>query len=60
MSLSMQLEVKRDVLCVRLAGELDHHTAEELRTKVTDMIETHGVHHIVLSLETYRLWIVLV
>ncbi|MDA1648328.1 anti-sigma F factor antagonist [Bacillus cereus group sp. TH160LC] len=51
MSLSIQLEVKRDVLCVRLAGELDHHTAEELRTKVTDMIETHGVHHIVLSLE---------
>ncbi|KWW51433.1 anti-sigma F factor antagonist, partial [Bacillus cereus] len=51
MSLSMQLEVKRDVLCVRLAGELDHHTAEELRTKVTDMIETHGVHHIILSLE---------
>ena len=47
----MQLEVKRDVLCVRLEGELDHHTAEELRTKVTDMIETHGVHHIVLSLE---------
>ena len=33
----MQLEVKRDVLCVRLEGELDHHAAEELRTKVTDM-----------------------
>ena len=56
----MQLEVKRDVPCVRLEGELDHHTAEELRTKVTDMIETHGVHHIVLSLENLSLWIVLV
>ncbi|MCP1124993.1 anti-sigma F factor antagonist [Bacillus sp. AFS018417] len=51
MSLSIHLEVKRDVLCVRLAGELDHHAAEELRAKVTDMIETHHVHHIILNLE---------
>lgn len=51
MSLSIHLEVKRDVLCVRLAGELDHHTAEELRAKVNDMIETHRIQHIVLSLE---------
>ncbi|CAM4039960.1 anti-sigma F factor antagonist [Bacillus manliponensis] len=50
MSLSIHLEVKRDVLCIRLAGELDHHTAEELRAKVTDMIETKGIHHIVLNL----------
>lgn len=50
MSFSVHLEVKRDVLCIRLSGELDHHTAEELRAKVTDMIEKHRTHHIVLNL----------
>ncbi|GAA3322469.1 hypothetical protein GCM10020331_042490 [Ectobacillus funiculus] len=38
-SLSMSLEVKQDVLCIRLEGELDHHTAEALRTEVTEMLE---------------------
>ena len=30
-SLNIELEVKQDVLCIRLSGELDHHTADELR-----------------------------
>ena len=30
-SLSIELEVKQEVLCIRLSGELDHHTADELR-----------------------------
>ncbi|MCP8966944.1 anti-sigma F factor antagonist [Ectobacillus ponti] len=51
MSLSINLEVKRDVLCIRLEGELDHHTAEELRTKVTDVLEKNQLHHIILNLE---------
>lgn len=51
MSLAIELEVKRDVLCIRLAGELDHHTAEELRAKVTEVLETRSVHHIILNLE---------
>nr|WP_279663041.1 anti-sigma F factor antagonist [Ectobacillus ponti] len=50
-SLSINLEVKRDVLCIRLEGELDHHTAEELRTKVTDVLEKNQLHHIILNLE---------
>ncbi|RBN41251.1 anti-sigma F factor antagonist, partial [Priestia megaterium] len=36
MSLSIELEFKQDVLLVRLTGELDHHTAEELRSKITE------------------------
>ena len=32
-SLSIELEVKQEVLCIRLSGELDHHTADELRRK---------------------------
>ncbi|MFD3447891.1 anti-sigma F factor antagonist [Microbacteriaceae bacterium 4G12] len=47
----MNLEVKHDILCIRLEGELDHHTAEELRTKITSMLEKNELHHIVLNLE---------
>nr|WP_216367074.1 anti-sigma F factor antagonist [Geobacillus sp. MR] len=49
-SLAINLEVKQDVLIVRLSGELDHHTAEELREKVTDVLENRTVRHIVLNL----------
>ena len=35
MSLAINLEVKKEVLCIRLSGELDHHTAEELREKAS-------------------------
>ncbi len=51
MSLSINLEVKQDVLLIRLAGELDHHTAEELRQKVNKVMDEYPVHHIVLNLE---------
>ncbi len=51
-SLSMSLEVKQDVLCIRLEGELDHHTAEALRTEVTEMLEKKRIHHIILNLES--------
>ncbi|BDG31489.1 anti-sigma F factor antagonist [Parageobacillus thermoglucosidasius] len=51
MSLMMDFEVKQDVLIIRLSGELDHHTAEELREKVTDVLESASIRHIVLNLE---------
>ncbi|MCE4047155.1 MULTISPECIES: anti-sigma F factor antagonist [Bacillaceae] len=51
MSLNIELETKNNVLCIRLAGELDHHYAEELRTKATDAIESRNIRHIVLNLE---------
>ncbi|WP_409978166.1 anti-sigma F factor antagonist [Anoxybacteroides tepidamans] len=47
----MDFEVRQDVLLVRLSGELDHHTAEELREKVTATLEKEGIRHIVLNLE---------
>jgi stage II sporulation protein AA (anti-sigma F factor antagonist) len=49
-SLAIELEVKHNVLCIRLAGELDHHTAEELRQKVTAKLEENPINHIVLNL----------
>lgn len=50
MSLKVALETKRDVLVIRLQGELDHHTAEELRTKADDCLRDKQIRHIVLSL----------
>jgi stage II sporulation protein AA (anti-sigma F factor antagonist) len=47
----MDFEVCHDVLLIRLSGELDHHTAEELRVKVTDTLEKERIRHIVLNLE---------
>jgi len=49
-SLAIDLEVKQNVLCIRLSGELDHHTAEELRQKVTNVLENQPINHIVLNL----------
>lgn len=51
MSLSIDLEVKDHVLLIRLSGELDHHTAEELRENVTRKLEENNIVHIVLNLE---------
>jgi len=50
-SLNIDLETKNDVLCIRLSGELDHHTADELREKATAIIEKNEIRHIVLNLE---------
>jgi stage II sporulation protein AA (anti-sigma F factor antagonist) len=50
-SLNINLEVKNDVLCIRLSGELDHHSAEALRKQATEAIETYNIRHIILNLE---------
>jgi len=50
-SLAIQLEAKNGVLLIRLNGELDHHTAEELRTQAENAIQKHQIKHIVLNLE---------
>lgn len=51
MSLNIDMEVKNDVLCIRLTGELDHHTAEDLRQLATNAIEKYNIRHILLNLE---------
>ncbi len=45
------MEVNKDVLCIRLSGELDHHCAEELRNRAVQAIERHDIRHIILNLE---------
>ncbi|MGN1400790.1 MAG: anti-sigma F factor antagonist [Bacillus sp. (in: firmicutes)] len=51
MSLKIDMEVKGDVLCIRLQGELDHHTAEELKERATKALADGSVKHIVMNLE---------
>lgn len=50
MSLRIEMETKHEVLVVRLQGELDHHTAEDLRTKVDEVLRSSQVRHVILSL----------
>ncbi|WP_071395650.1 anti-sigma F factor antagonist [Bacillus tuaregi] len=51
MSLNIDLEIKQDVLCIRLSGELDHHSADELRKRAVNAIEEYAIRHIILNLE---------
>lgn len=51
LGLEINMEPKGDVLCIRLSGELDHHTAEELKDRATMAIEKNGIKHILLNLE---------
>lgn len=49
--LTIDLERKGRVLLVRLVGELDHHTAKQLRDEIEEELTQHQVKHIVLNLE---------
>jgi len=51
MSLQAELEHYRNVLIVRLRGELDHHTADIVRFKMEEAIARGISDHIILSLK---------
>ncbi len=51
MNLQMEMEYHRQVLIVRFTGELDHHTADHVRTKLDESIHSRQTDHIVLSLK---------
>ncbi|MFF2482099.1 anti-sigma F factor antagonist [Paenibacillus sp. NPDC058071] len=51
MTLQAELEQHRNVLIVRLRGELDHHTADVVRYKMEEAIARGTSNHIVLSLK---------
>jgi len=52
LSLTINMESKGDVLCIRLEGELDHHAAEQLKKQATAAMESKTIKHIVLNLES--------
>jgi len=51
MSLQAEIEHYRNIVIVRLRGELDHHTADVLRFKMEEAIQRSGSDHIILSLK---------
>ncbi|WP_085523483.1 anti-sigma F factor antagonist [Tuberibacillus sp. Marseille-P3662] len=54
MSLQINLETKNQVLCIRLSGELDHHTAEQLRNQVNLALQNQNIKHMLLNLGELR------
>lgn len=50
MGLEIELKSYRDVLLVRLFGELDHHTAENVRQEIDRELEKDRYPHVVLNL----------
>ncbi|HHY82350.1 MAG TPA: anti-sigma F factor antagonist [Clostridiales bacterium] len=43
-------ERKKDILIVRLEGELDHHHAEEIRKSLDELLEDSSIRHLILDL----------
>ncbi len=58
--LNAQMFIRRYVLYVRLDGELDQHTVENLRIKVCELIDKYRIRFLVLNFEKLefmdRLW----
>ncbi|TCS93465.1 anti-sigma F factor antagonist [Hazenella coriacea] len=49
MSLTLQVHRRHHILIVRLSGELDHHTAEQVRNTIESELDS-GMTHLVLNL----------
>ncbi|TCP59548.1 SpoIIAA-like anti-anti-sigma regulatory factor [Tumebacillus sp. BK434] len=49
--LQISTDVRGDTLIVRLSGELDHHTAEMVRSRVEAELDRGLTEHLVLNLE---------
>ncbi|WP_163969913.1 anti-sigma F factor antagonist [Oceanobacillus halotolerans] len=51
MGLQTIFDVRKDVLVVRLSGELDHHESEALRDEWKETMYKNPVKHVILNLE---------
>lgn len=51
MSLTIDMEAKSRILCIRLKGDLDHHTAEKLKKQAEAAIQKYDIQHIILNLD---------
>ncbi len=47
--MNLNFETKGDNLVVHMMGELDHHSAEEVRNKVDDRLERDGFNKLVMD-----------
>ena len=51
MGLSVGVYVKGDILILRLKGELDDMTVNDLRKRVTDYIDGYNIRHLVINFQ---------
>jgi len=51
MSITVSLYVENQVLFVNLNGELDHHTSEQLRSRLNEVMNESEVKHIIFNLK---------
>lgn len=47
--MNLNYDKKDDVLVVTLIGELDHHSAEEVRVKIDDRIDRDNINKLILN-----------
>lgn len=47
--LNAQMFIRRYILYVRLEGELDQHTVENLRIRVSELIDKYNIRYLVLN-----------
>ncbi|WP_018751470.1 anti-sigma F factor antagonist [Paenibacillus sanguinis] len=52
MNLQVEMERHRETLIVRLSGELDHHTADDIRLRLDEEIGRGNCRNLVLSLKS--------
>ncbi|TDL34683.1 anti-sigma F factor antagonist [Jeotgalibacillus sp. S-D1] len=50
MAFTVQAEIKKDVLLLRMQGELDHHATEKIRGELITLMEEQNIRHLVLNL----------
>ncbi len=47
--MELSYERKNKILIVRLLGELDHHSAEEIRVKIDSLLDTYDISTLILD-----------
>ena len=47
--MDLEFEVKNDKLIVHMIGELDHHSAEEVRNKIDDRLERNNLKKLIMD-----------
>ncbi len=51
MALNIQMAIRKNRLFIRLKGELDQATCENLKFRVTELIDKYYIKHIILNFE---------
>lgn len=51
MALNIQMAIKKNLLFIRLRGELDQSSTENLKFRVSEVIDKYYIKHIILNLE---------